>query len=255
MPTIRPNAPVLTGGPGWRLLAADLLDDLVGDARGDLGVRVELHRVRRLAGGLGPQVTDVPEHLRQRHEGVDDHVTVALLLRLDLAAAAVDVADHGAQERVRGDHLDREHRLQQHGLGHAGGLLEGLVAGDLEGQLRGVDVVVGAVLEGELHVDHRVAGQHAELHGVLAALVDRRDVLARDATAGDVVDELVAGTLTGLGVDARLEGDDHLRDLPRPTGLLLVGVAVVGDDLAQRLAVADLRLADRRLYAELALHP
>src|SRR3712207_6868120 len=41
-----------------------------------------------------------------------------------------------------------------------------------------------------LDVDHRVAGEHAELHGLLGALVDRGDVLARDATTGDVVDEL-----------------------------------------------------------------
>src|SRR6476661_7749400 len=82
------------------LLAADLLDDLVGDVRGNLGVRVELHRVRRLTGGLGPQVANVPEHLGQRHKGADDHVAVTLLLSLDLATTRVDVADHGAQERV-----------------------------------------------------------------------------------------------------------------------------------------------------------
>src|SRR4029079_6724244 len=85
-----------------RLLATDLLDDLVGDARGDLGVRVELHRVRSLARGLGPQVANVPEHLGQWHEGVDDHVTVTLLLRLDLSPAAVDVTDHRAEERLGG---------------------------------------------------------------------------------------------------------------------------------------------------------
>src|SRR5687768_17959959 len=93
------------------LLAANLLDDLVGDVRGNLGVRVELHRVRRLPGGLGPQVANVPEHLGQGHEGGDDHVTVPLLLRLDLAAPAVDVADDGAEEALRRGHLDGEHRL------------------------------------------------------------------------------------------------------------------------------------------------
>src|SRR6478609_3244099 len=243
-----------TGGEAG-LLAANLLDDLVGDALGNLGVRVELHRVRSLAGGLGPQVANVPEHLGQRHEGVDDHVTVTLLLCLDLAATAVDVADDGAEERLGGRHLHREHRLQQHGLGHAGGLLEGLVAGDLERELRRVDVVVGAVLEGELHVDHRVAGEHAELQRVLAALVDGRDVLARDATTRHAVDELVASTGPGLGVDVGAERDDDLRELTRPTGLLLVGVAVAGDLLADGLAVGHLRLADGRLDAELALHP
>jgi hypothetical protein len=58
-------------------------------------------------------------------------------------------------------------------------------AGDLERHLRGVDVVVGTVDEGRLDTDDRVAGEGAVLHGVLDAVVDRRDVLARDATAGD----------------------------------------------------------------------
>src|SRR6188472_3179602 len=100
MPRVRPNGPPRSRGTRGRLFAADLLHDLVGDARWDLGVRVELHRVRGLAGGLGPQVADVPEHLGQGDQRVDDHVTVALLLRLDLTAPAVDVADDRAQERV-----------------------------------------------------------------------------------------------------------------------------------------------------------
>ena len=46
------------------------------------------------------------------------------------------------------------------------GLLEGLVAGDLEGQLGVVDVVVGAVLERDLHVDH---GQPASTPNSMAS--------------------------------------------------------------------------------------
>src|ERR1041385_2611951 len=98
MPRVRPNGPGRSRGTWWRLLAADLLDDLVGDARRDLGVRVELHRVRRLAGGLGPQVTDVPEHLGQGDERGDDAVAVTLLHGLHLAATAVDVPDHVTEE-------------------------------------------------------------------------------------------------------------------------------------------------------------
>src|SRR3954469_2548194 len=114
----------VAGAPKRLLLASDLLDDLVGDVLRNLGVRVELHRVRRLTRGLGPQVANVPEHLGQGHKGVDDHVTVTLLLSLDLAAPAVEVADDGAEERLGSRDLDREHRLQQHGLGLARGLLE-----------------------------------------------------------------------------------------------------------------------------------
>src|ERR1700712_2465449 len=78
-------------GPVRTLLATDLLDDLVGDVLGNLGVRVELHRVRRLTGGLRPQVTNVPEHFRERHESVDDAISRALGHRLHLSSARVDV--------------------------------------------------------------------------------------------------------------------------------------------------------------------
>src|SRR4051794_26130591 len=114
---------------------------------------------------------------------------------------------------------------------------------------------VGAVLEGELDVHHRGAGEHAELHRALTTLVDRRDVLARHATTGDVVHELVARAGAGLRVHVGLEADHDLRELAGATGLLLVRVAVVGDLPADGLAVGDLRLADGGLDAELALHP
>ena len=53
-----------------------------------------------------------------------------------------------------------------------------------------------------LDVDHGVAGQHAGGHGLLDALVDRRDVVARDGAAHDAALELVAAArLVGLEVD------------------------------------------------------
>src|ERR1700736_2697539 len=53
------------------LLAARLRDDLLGDARRHLGVRVELHAVVRASLRLRTQVTDVTEHLRERNESLD----------------------------------------------------------------------------------------------------------------------------------------------------------------------------------------
>jgi nicotinate-nucleotide pyrophosphorylase len=61
-----------------------------------------------------------------------------------------------------------------------------------KGVLVGVDVVVGALEQGELDIDHREASQHAAGNRILQALVDRRNVLARHRTALDRVDELVA---------------------------------------------------------------
>src|SRR3954465_4907277 len=84
------------------LLATDLLDDLVGDVLRNLGVRVELHRVRRLTGGLGPQVANVPEHLGQWYQRLDHPVTRALEHRVDLTPARVDVTDDVTQEVLGG---------------------------------------------------------------------------------------------------------------------------------------------------------
>src|SRR3954466_9162062 len=102
----------VAGAPKRLLLASDLLDDLVGDVLRNLGVRVELHRVRRLTGGLGPQIANVPEHLGQRYQRIDDPVAGALGHVVHLAASGVDVADHVTQVGLRGHDLDREHRLQ-----------------------------------------------------------------------------------------------------------------------------------------------
>src|SRR5262245_19146466 len=65
------------------LFAGRLGDDFLGDVLRNLCVAVELHRVTRTTLGLGPQVADVTEHLRQRDEGLDDPDSAALLHGLD----------------------------------------------------------------------------------------------------------------------------------------------------------------------------
>jgi hypothetical protein len=39
--------------------------------------------------------------------------------------------------------------------------------GDLERHFRGVDLVIGAVVKRDLHVDDGIAREHAGLHGAL----------------------------------------------------------------------------------------
>ncbi|KEP72709.1 hypothetical protein HR12_41035, partial [Microbacterium sp. SUBG005] len=83
------------------------------------------------------------------------------------------------------------------------------------------------------------------------SLVGRRDVLARDTTTGDLVLELVG--LVGRDLEG-LDRELDLRELTRTTGLLLVGVVVTLDRLADGLAVRHLGLSDVGLDLELALH-
>src|SRR5690348_6596608 len=54
------------------LLARRLRDDFLRHVLRYLRVAVEHHRVARPSLRLRPQVTDVAEHLRQRHERLDD---------------------------------------------------------------------------------------------------------------------------------------------------------------------------------------
>jgi len=78
------------------------------------------------------------------------------------------------------------------GLAKRAAFFTGDRTGDLEGHLRGVDVVVGTVGEAYAHVDNRVTGQHARGQRLGNALVDRLDVLLGDDAARDLIDELVS---------------------------------------------------------------
>src|SRR4051794_16449456 len=234
------------------LLSGRLSDDLLGNVVGNLVVGVELHRVARPALGLRPQVADVAEHLRQRHQGPDDAGSAALLHGLDDAPAGVEVADDVAHVLFGRRYLDRHHRLEECRIGLAGRLLQHHRAGDLERHFRRVDLVVLAVEQRQLQPHQRVPGQHAVLHRVLGAGVDRRDELPRDATTGHRVDELVRRAV-GLHRQ-RLELDDDLRVLAGATGLLLVDEIELGHGAADRLAVGHLRLADVGLDVELSAH-
>src|SRR5690606_5425856 len=100
----------------------------------------------------------------------------------------------------------------------------------------------------------RVSGEDTELGGLLASGVDRRDVLPRDTATGDVVDELVARSVTVTVGRERFEVDDHAAVLAGATSLLLVGVLDLLDLAADGLAVGHLGLADVGLDLELFAH-
>src|SRR6266545_183301 len=232
--------------PGAGGGALRLRDDGLRDAARDLGVVSELHGVRRTTLRLGAEVGRVPEHLRERHEGLDHLHARARVHRVDLAAAAVQVADDVAHVVVGRHHLDRHDRLEKDRVRLRGAVLEADRAGDLERHLGGVDVVEAAVEDLDLDVDHRIAREHAALHGLLDALVDRVDELLRDRAADRLVLEHEAR--------ARL-----LRDEAQPAVAILAAAAGLADVaplgvhlLRDGLAVGDLGLAHVRLDLELA---
>ena len=99
-------------------------------------------------------------------------------------------------------------------------------AADLERERRQIDVVIGAVDQRHLEIDHREAGQHAGPEHGFEPLLDAGDVFLRHRSADDVVLELEASRRR-----QRLGHDLDLRELAGAAGLLLVRV-VDGDRLA-----------------------
>src|SRR3954452_8306722 len=236
---------VLSRGNG---LARAVLDDLLRDVGRDLVVALELHRVGRAPLRVGAEVWRVAEHLAQRDVGGDRERVAAVLLALQAAAPAAEVADDVAEEVLGGHDLDLEHRLEQDGLRAARGLLEGERAGDLEGDLRRVRVMVLAVDERHADVDDRVARADAVGQRLLDALLDRRDELDRHRAAADLRDEVEALAGGRLDVDV----DDAV--LARAAGLAHEAALDLLGGAADGLAVGDLRAADVGLDVELAAH-
>src|SRR6266513_1176405 len=235
----------LAGSGARRRLAGDLRHDLFGDGRRDLFVSRKLHRGRRPSLRHREEVRHVPEHLPEGHVRADDLRGAARLHRDDAAPAAVQVAHDGAHVLLRRHHLDVHHGLEEHRLGLAARLLEAQGRGDLEGHLRGIHLVVGAVGEPHPEVDYRVAGQHARVERLADALLDRRDVFLRDRAADDLVLELEP--FPGVRLDLEID----VAVLAPAAGLAHVAPLRLGG-VADGLAVGDLRLADVGLHPELA---
>src|SRR5438034_1462089 len=241
-----PSVALLAGLRGLREALAARAQRLGADALGHRLVVRELHREGRTPLAARPEIRGVAEHLGEGHHGGDHLRVAARLLAHDAAAAPVGVADDVAHELLGRDHLERHDGLEDDRIGLRHRPLEGHRARDLEGDLRGVDLVVGAVDDGRLDVHHRVAREHARLHRLLHALPDRRDVLARDDAALGAVDELEAAARR-----ERLDAQHDVAVLP-PPARLPDELRLLLDRLADGLLVGDLRLADVGVDLELA---
>src|SRR5688572_937299 len=86
-----------------RLFPLDPRDHFLADVVRRLLVAIEVHRVRRAPLRARTQVRRVAEHLGERHARVDDLRAAAIFLRLNLAAAAREVAHDVPHVLLRDD--------------------------------------------------------------------------------------------------------------------------------------------------------
>ena len=108
----------------------------------------------------------------------------------DFAAAAADVAGQVAQVLPGCVHDHVHDRLQEHQAGLGLGVAEAFHGGQLERVLRAVHLVRLAVQERGLDVDRGEAVLGPLGAGHPEAGLHRRDVLARNGAAEDLVDEV-----------------------------------------------------------------
>jgi hypothetical protein len=93
--------------------------------------------------------------------GADDLHAVGAVHAEDFAAAAGEVADDIAHAFVGDADFDDADGFEQAGAGGEEGFAEGFFAGDLEGDVLGIDRVHFAVVEVDLEIDDAVAGEDA----------------------------------------------------------------------------------------------
>src|SRR3970282_187523 len=129
------------------------------------------------------------EGFGERYLGMDDLGLAHGVGAENHAAAAVDVADDGAEVVFGAAHFDAHDGLEDDDAGLAGGFFDADGAGVLECHFRRVDGVVGAVDECDLDIEHGVAGEHATVEGFPGALHDGIHVFLGHGATDDAVFE------------------------------------------------------------------
>src|SRR3954452_964672 len=163
-----------------------------------------------------------------------------------LPSPARHQALHPRGESIGHRDIDRGDRLQQERLAFWQGLLDRLTAGGLERHVRAVDRVKLAGDQFDREIDDRKA-ERPMLQRLDDALLDRRDVVARDRTADDLVGKDKAGAARHRLDLYRAVGELAVTAaLPFEAGMLL-GAAADGFLVGYRRRLAD----DREVVAVL----
>ncbi len=104
------------------------------------------------------------------------------------------ITGHRADMLIRSEYPHGQDGLEEDDPGGAGGIPKRQRARGLEGDVGGVHRVRFAVHQADPEIDERMAGGHSEVELAPHALLHRRDELAGDRAADDLVDELPPGT-------------------------------------------------------------
>jgi FkbM family methyltransferase len=121
-------------------------DHFFGNLVGHVVIVRKLHVIAGPALGHGGQVVGVAEHLREWHLRFDHHVVAASFAPADPSATGTQITHNVAGILVRGVHFDVHDGFEQRGPGLLHAFLKRQTAGDLEGHIRGVHIVVLAVI-------------------------------------------------------------------------------------------------------------
>ena len=221
-------------------------DDLLGILSGNFLVTLKAHGEGAAALRHGTKVGGVLEHFALGNFGGYALGAVYLIHTHDAAAALVDVADDVAHVFVRNGDFYMIDGLKEDRAGLIK-LLERKAGSGLERHFRGVNGMVGTVVEFGGEAYYREAGENALLDVVAKALFNGGDEVARYNAADNGIfeDELGIG-----GIVIGTELDDDVAELAVSAGLLLMAAAYV-DLLADGLTVRDFGILQDALYAEL----
>src|SRR5580765_7358848 len=135
----------------------------------------------------------ITKHFGQRNDRLDYLRSGAMLHAFNASASRTQIAHDHAGIILRRDDLDCHYRLQEHRRSLPSGLFERHRTSNFERHFVRVDIVITAVEQRRLDIDHRITGQHSAFERFLNALVDRFDEFLRYRPANDLVDEFVPG--------------------------------------------------------------
>ncbi len=164
-------------------------DDLLRDVAGDGVVTREGHFKAALAAGDRAQFGREAEEFGQRCFGCDELHAVLKVNTQHAAALMGEFAIDGTHEGFRDVDGERHDRFEQHGLGFGDCITQGAGTGNLEGNFRGVDIVVGAVVNGDFDVLHQVTCHRTCEYAIVHAFLYGGDEVAGDCTADHSVVE------------------------------------------------------------------